>query len=81
MSDRVGFFVFSNERLPQHPGTDPMDKSKVAMARQIAQAAIAVHQQETGRVPRVVTVAPSGVNLAVMPYRDLCSAQSVPMES
>jgi hypothetical protein len=78
--DHVGFFISSGKEQPKHPRTAPMDKFKATRAWQAAQAAIDVHHQRTGRVPKVVAVALSGVRLAVTPCGALYATHRASME-
>lgn len=52
-----------------------MDKPNTTMAQQVAQAAIALHQQRTGNVPKAVTVVLSGDTLVVTMHDALSPAE------
>ena len=52
-----------------------MDNSKSTMAEQVAQAAIAFHEQQTGHVPKAVTVVLSGDTLVVTLHEALSPAE------
>ena len=58
-----------------------MDEFKATMARQVAKAAIDLHQQKTGRVPRGGPAVLSGVRLAVAPHHGFYATRSASMES
>lgn len=55
--DHVGFFLAQLSQIAQGDSErDPMDKSTLTMAQQLAQAASAFEQQRTGHAPKSVSV-------------------------
>jgi uncharacterized protein YbcI len=56
-------------------GGNPMDKSKLTMAQQVAQAASAFQEQRTGHVPKAVTVVLSEDTLVVTLHDALSPAE------